>query len=111
MMTHVERIAKICQVIFKTSMLNSSLCNYSDAYIFVKGTISIARLLASAAPDNFGEEVVFKNCARYTDCINEINNTQIHNAMDAIDIDIVMSMHNLIESSDNYSKTLGSLWQ
>ena len=52
--------------------------------------------------------VIFKNCASSIGCINEINNTQIDNAKY---IDVVMSMYNLIEYSDNYSKTLGSLWQ
>ena len=50
----------------------------------------------------------FKNCAPFTNCISEINNTQIDNAKD---IDIVMPMYNLIEYSDNYVKTTGSLWQ
>ena len=50
---------------------------------------------------------IIKSCAQFTNCIREINNTQIDNAKD---IDIVMSMYNLIESSDDYSKTSGSLW-
>ena len=52
--------------------------------------------------------VAFKNCAPFTNCISEINNTQVDNAKD---IDIVMPMNNLIEYSDNYAKTTGSLWQ
>ena len=52
--------------------------------------------------------MVFKNCAPFTICISEINNTQVDNAKD---IDIVMTMYNLIEYSDNYAKTLGILWQ
>ena len=52
--------------------------------------------------------VVLKNCAPFTNCISEINNTQVDNAKD---IDIVMLMYNLIEYSDNYTKTSGSLWQ
>ena len=52
--------------------------------------------------------VIFKNCAPFTKCINRINATGIDNAQD---IDIVMPMYNLIEYSDNYSKTSGSLWQ
>ena len=54
------------------------------------------------------KKVIFKNCAPFTNCINEINNTQIDNAKD---IDIVMPMYNLTEYSDNYAKTSGSLWQ
>ena len=50
--------------------------------------------------------VTFKNCAPFTKCISRINNTDIDNAQD---IDIVMLMYNLIEYSDNYSKTSGSL--
>ena len=51
--------------------------------------------------------VIFKNCAPFTDCISEINNTQINNAKD---VDVVIPMHNLIEYTDNYSKTSGTLW-
>ena len=54
------------------------------------------------------KEIIFKNCAPFTDCISEINNTQVDNAKD---LDVVMLMYNLIEYSDNYSKTRGSLWQ
>ena len=52
--------------------------------------------------------VIFKNCAQFTDCISEINNTEIDHAKD---IHVVMPMYGLIEYSDNYSKTSGSLWQ
>ena len=52
--------------------------------------------------------MAFKNCAPFTNCISEINNTQVDNAKD---IDIVMPMYNLIEYSDNYAKTSGSLRQ
>ena len=62
----------------------------------------------AAGGGNNGIEVVFKNCALFTDCISEINNTQIDNAKD---IDAVIKMYNLIECSNNYSKTSGSLWQ
>ena len=51
---------------------------------------------------------MFKNYAPFTNCISKINNTQVDNAKD---IDIVMAMYNLIEYSDNYSETSGSLWQ
>ena len=88
-------------------MLNLSLCDYSDAYILVKGTISITKQ-TKANPNNDNKEIVFKNCAPFTDCISERNNTQIDNVKD---IDVVMPMYNLIEHSNNYSKTSGSLWQ
>ena len=89
-------------------MLRSSLCDYSDTYILVKGAISIERVLTPAEPENVGKEVVFKNCAPFTDCISEINNTEIDNAKD---IDVVMSVYDLIEYGNNYSKTSGSLRQ
>ena len=53
-------------------------------------------------------KAIFKNCAPFTDCTTEINSTQID---DAQKIDVVMHMYNLIEYSDAYSKTSGSLWQ
>ena len=97
------------QIRFKTSMLRSSLCDYSDAYIRVKGNISVNNNAgAGAAANNPNKKVIFKNCAPFTNCISKINNTQIDNAEY---IDIVMLMYNLIEYSDNYSKTSGSLWQ
>ena len=85
-------------------MLKSTLCDYSDAYILVKGTIAAE----DADGNNTYKKVVFKHCAPFTNCISEINNTQVDNAKD---IDIVMPMYNLIEYSDNYSKTSGSMWQ
>ena len=50
---------------------------------------------------------MFENCASFNDCISEINNTHVDNA---IDIDVVMQMYNLIKYSGNYSKTSESLW-
>ena len=90
-------------------MLKSSLCDSSDAYILVKGTISVNNTAAQgAAANNTNKKVIFKNCAPFTNCISEIKNTQIDNAKD---IDIVMPMYNLMEYSDNYVKTTGNLWQ
>ena len=90
-------------------MLRSSLCDYSDAYILVKGYISVNNTAADgAAANNTNKKVIFKNCAPFTNCISKINNTDIDNAKY---IDIVMPMYNLIEYCDNYSKTSGSLWQ
>ena len=96
------------QIKFKTTMLKSSLCDYSDAYILVKGTITITGAGGDAAArqaDGRDKSVAFKTCAPFTNCIREINNTQVD---DAKDIDIVMPMYNLIEYSDNYAKTTGS---
>ena len=90
-------------------MLKSSICDYSDAYILVKGTITVNKTAAADADaSNTNKKVIFKNCAPFTNCISETNNTQVDNAKD---IDIVMSMCNLIEHSNNYSKTSGSLWE
>ena len=78
------------QIKFKTTMLKSSFCDYSDAYILVKGTTTIAGEGDDAAArqaDERDKGVAFKNCAPFINCINEINNTQIDNAKD---IDIVM---------------------
>ena len=96
---------------FKTTMLRSNLCDYADAYILVKGTITITSAGDNDATKRLDEQnkgVIFKNFAPFTKCISRINNTDIDNAQD---IDIVMPMYNLIEYSDNDSKTSGSLWQ
>ena len=92
-------------------MLRSNLYDYADPYILVKGTITITGEGDNAAAERADERdkgVTFKNCAPFTKCISRINNTDINNAHD---IDIVMPMYNLIEYSDNYSKTSGGLWQ
>ena len=97
------------QIKFKTTILKSSLCDYSDAYILVNEQITSTGVGADAAArqaDERDKGVTFKNCAPFTNCISEINNTQVDNAKD---IDIVMPMYNLIEYSDNYAKTSGSL--
>ena len=96
------------QIKFKTTMLKSILCDYSDSYILVKGTITVNNTGTAAAPNNRNKKLIFKNYAPFTNCISKINNTQIDNAKD---IDIVMPMYNLIEYSDNYSKASGSLCQ
>ena len=69
------------QIGFKTSMLRSSLCNYSNAYILVKTTITIAEV-AAAAPNNANKKVILKNCAPFTNCISRINNMQADDAHD-----------------------------
>ena len=89
-------------------MQRSSLCGYGDAYILVKGNITVNNTAdAGAAANNTNKKVIFKNCAPFTNCISKINNTQIDNVEY---IDIVMPMYNLMECSNNYSKTAGSLW-
>ena len=73
-----------------------------------KGTISILPQEGNN-PNNSDNEVVFKNYAPFTTCISEIlNNTQTNNAKD---IDVITPMYNLIEYSNNYSKTSGNFWQ
>ena len=96
------------QIEFKTTVLKSSLCDYSDAYILVTGTITVEDTSAAgAAANNTNKKVILKNCAPFSKCISEINNTQIDNANG---IDIVMPMYNLIEYSD-LEKASGSLWK
>ena len=92
-------------------MLRSNLCDYADAYILVKGTITITGAGDDDAAKRLDERnkcVIFNNCAPFTKCMNRINNTDIDNAQD---IDIVMLMHNLMEYSDNSSKISGGLWK
>ena len=91
----------------KASMLRSNLCDYSDAYIHVKGTIKVPNTAgARAAVNNTNKKVMFKNCAPSTNRMSEINNTQV---VDAQDSDIVVPMYNLIEYGDAYSKISGSV--
>ena len=99
----------ISQIKFKTSMLGSSLCDYSDAYVCVNATITITvpNTAAAGVAANSRKNIIIKNCAIFTNCIIEINNTQIDNAKD---IYIVIPMYNLIECSDNDPKTAGTSW-
>ena len=99
------------QVRFKTTTLKSSLCDYSDAHILVKGKITITGGRDHAAArqaDERDKGVAYKNCAPCTTCKSDINNVEIDYCQD---IDIIMPMYNLIEYSDNYAKTSASLWQ
>ena len=97
------------QIKFKTTMLKSSSCDYSDAYIFVKRNITVNNTaVADSDANNTNKKEIFKNCAPFANCISEINNTQLGNAKD---LDNVMPMYNLTDYSDNYSRTSGSLWQ
>ena len=89
---------------FKTSVLRSDLCDYSDAYIVVKGIINVRDTNAN---NRINKKLTLKNNAPFRSCISKINNTFIDNVED---LDTVMPMYNLLEYSDNYSKTPGSLW-
>ena len=96
---------------FKTPMLRSNLCDYSDAYILVKGTITVTAPGANNNENNIRDKrnrpVILKNNAPFVSCITRINGELIE---DADDLDIVMSMYILLEYSKNYRKTIGSLY-
>ena len=104
---------------FLTSSLESNLGYYSNAYILVTGNIIVKRVIAVPAgfpagtnpqrkqPLDVATQVIFKNCAPFEGCRTEINDAFIDYAKF---INITMSMYNLIEYSDNYSDTSGSLW-
>ena len=91
------------EIRIKTPMLRSELCDFSDAYIVVKGDIIVTN------PDNGkkNKAVAFKNNAPFINCISKINGVQIDKSED---LDPVMPMYNLLEYSKNYKKTTSSLW-
>ena len=96
---------------FKTPILRSNLCDYSDAYILVKGTITVTAPGANNGANNIRDKrnrpLILKNNAPFVSCITRINGELIE---DTDDLDIVMSMYNLLEYSKNYRKTIGSLY-
>ena len=87
------------EITYNAEVLNYNLCDYSDAYILLRGDITVTATGATKA--------AFKNCASFTKCITKIEGTIID---DAEDFDLNMPMYNLIEYSSNYSETAGSLW-
>ena len=89
-------------------MMRSNICDYSDAYIHIKGTIRVPNTGTAAASNNRNKNVIFKHYPPFINYISEINNTKVD---DVHDIDVVISMYNLIQYSDTYSKTSGILWQ
>ena len=91
------------EIRIKTPMLRSDLCDFSDAYIVVKGEITVTN------PNNAkrNKAVAFKNNAPFVNCISKINGVQIDKAED---LDVVIPMYNLLEYSKNYRKTTRSLW-
>ena len=89
------------QIRFKTSMLKSRLCDYSDAYILGSVTITVAALAAGNS-----RSAILKNFAPFTDCRSQTNRTQVDNARD---LDVVMPMFNLIKYSNVYLETSGNL--
>ena len=88
---------------FKTPMLRSSLCDYSDAYILVKDTATVT---GNEPRDRQNRPLILNNNAPFVSCMTKINNEFIE---DADDLDIVMPMYNLLEYSKNYRKTIGSV--
>ena len=89
---------------FKTSMLRSNLCDYSDAYILVNGTITVT---GNHPRDKQNRPLILKNNAPFISCITRINGELIE---DTDDLDIVTPKYNLLEYSKSYRKTIGSLY-
>ena len=107
-MNHEEPITNIIQLDLKFQC-KRQVCDHSDAYILVKGTITVANTAVQGQVNNgANKKVIFKNCAPFTSCVSRINDTKVD---DAQYIDVVIPLYNLIEHSDNYSKTSGILWQ
>ena len=94
---------------FKTPMLRSNLCDYSDAYILVKGTITVNGIVNGAENEILrrNRPLILKNNAPFDSRMTKINNEFTE---DADDLDIVLPMYNLLEYSKNYSKTIGPLY-
>ena len=66
-------------------MIRSNLCDYSDAYVLVKGTITVPNTAAAGvAVNNANKNLIFKNCPPFTDCITEINNAQVDDAQNLV---------------------------
>ena len=86
---------------FETTVIKPSLCDYSDAYILATRDIKVAGIAAST-------NVAFKNSAPLARCVTHINDEQVETAEN---LDIIMPMYNLIEYSDNYADSSGSLYQ
>ena len=89
---------------FKTPMLRSNLCDYSDAYILVNGTITVT---GNHPRDRQNRPLILKNNAPFISCITRINGELTE---DTDDLDIVMPIYNLSEYSKNYRKTIRSLY-
>ena len=96
-------------ITFKTPMLRSDLCDYSGAYILVKGTITVNGVVNGVENEILrrNRQLILKNNAPFVSCMTKINNEFIE---DADDLYIVMPMYNLLEYSKNYRKTIGSLY-
>ena len=86
---------------FETKVIKPNLCDHSDAYILVTGDIKVAGVAADT-------NVAFKNCSPFTRCVTHINEDHVKTAEN---LDIIMPMYNLIEYSNNYADSSGSLCQ
>ena len=86
-------------------MFRPDLCNFSDAYIVVKGDITVTNTNNAKKIKN--KAVAFKSNAPFINCISKINGVKTDNAKD---LDVVMAMYNILEYSKNYRKTTGRLW-
>ena len=87
------------------TMLQSNVCDYSHAFVVVKGT-STVETEDNGAIDRFNRNVILKNNSPFINYILKINNVLLNNTED---LDIVMLMYNLIEYKKKYSKISGSL--
>ena len=92
------------EIRIKTPMVRSDFCDFSDAYIVVKGDITVE---GNNNGNKRNKNLVFKNNAPFINCITKINGIKIDNVED---LDVVMPMYSLLEYSKNYKKTTGSLW-
>ena len=86
---------------FETKVIKPKLCDYSDAYILLIGDIKVASFAANT-------NVTFKNCAPFTRCVTHINDEHVETAEN---LDIILNLYNLLEYSDNYPDSSGSLYQ
>ena len=91
-------------ITFKTSMLISNLCDYGNAYITVKGIMSVT---SANSANRKNKKLIFKNNAPFTSYITKVNNTFVDNTEV---LDIIMPMYNLLDYSGNYTMTSESLW-
>ena len=90
------------QISFKTSMLRSDLCYFSDAYIVVKGDITLTKTHRKGIIDIRNRFLASKNKAPFTNCISKINNVLTDSVKD---LDIVIPMYNFLEYTKKYRKT------
>ena len=95
------------QIRFKTTMLRSDPCDFSDAYVVVQRTITLTKDANREFIRGRNRSLAFKNNAPFFNSISKINNVLIYNADD---LDVVMPMYNLIEYNKSHRKTTGSLW-